>query len=109
MLKPLDRALKELKPSVDEMEQWEVEKSLGVLIEGIQERYYKAAGLEWTAKVLREEADRMAETLALYRQHLGLPLTPIPQKGAKQDETLYQTTPEGRMPASVSPRELRGE
>lgn len=60
-----------------EMEQWEVEKSLGELIEGIQAKRYKAAGLEWSAKVLRDEADRMAKTLTLYRQRLGLPDSPI--------------------------------
>ena len=108
-LDSLKQGLGHIGPPLEEMEQWEVEKALGGLIEGIQEKYHKAAGLEWSAKALREEADRMAEKLALYRQQLGLPLTPIPNRWAKKDETLSQTTLEGRMPASVSPHAPRGE
>lgn len=69
-----------------EMEQWEVEKSLGELIEGIQAKRFKAAGREWSAKVLRDEADRMAKTLALYRQRLGLPDAPIGQLDDRGDD-----------------------
>lgn len=79
MATSLKQALGHIRPPLEEMEQWEVEKSLGVLIEGIQAKHRKAAGLEWSAKVHREDADRMAETLARYRQRLGLENSPIGQ------------------------------
>ncbi|QPI65857.1 hypothetical protein [Vreelandella venusta] len=106
-LDSLKQGLGHIGPPLEEMEQWEVEKALGGLIEGIQEKYHKAAGLEWSAKALREEADQMAETLALYRQRLGLPLTQVPKKGAKRGEPQYQTTQEDKASSSVSPHARR--